>query len=87
MYFVPFTSCTQSSKQRKQFWVVPGETIKVDKLEAEREKNSRSPSLGRCRRSGRQGAAVSQKGQVLAEVVRQGRGPKIIVLRSAAKGL
>jgi len=70
----------------KQFWVVPGETIKVDRLEAEKGKELTFPVLWAVADApeGKE-PAVSQKGQVVAEVVRQGRGPKIIVFKKRSK--
>ncbi len=65
----------------RQFWVEPGETIRVEKLEAETGKELTFPALWAV------GEATegSRNGQVTAEVVSQCRGPKILVFKKRTK--
>ena len=66
----------------RQFWVTPGETIKVEKLEAEQGKTLTFTALwavGDAKDGGE--AASSKDAKVTAEVVGQGKGPKIIVFK------
>lgn len=70
----------------RQFWVVPGETIKVEKLEAEKGAKLTFPALWAVA-DAKEGAepAYSRTAQVTATVVKQGRGPKIIVFKKRSK--
>lgn len=70
----------------RQFWVVPGETIKVEKLEAEKGSKLTFPALWAVADAAA-GAepAYSRTAKVTATVVKQGRGPKIIVFKKRSK--
>lgn len=70
----------------RQFWVVPGETIKVEKLEAEKGAKLTFPALWAVA-DAKDGAepAYSRSAKVSATVVKQGRGPKIIVFKKRSK--
>lgn len=70
----------------KQVWVVPGETVKVEKLEAEKGAKLTFDALwavGETKEG--QEPAYSRTAKVTATVVRQGRGPKIIVFKKKTK--
>jgi len=70
----------------KQVWVVPGETVKVEKLEAEKGAKLTFNALwavGDAKEG--QEPAYSRQAKVTATVVRQGRGPKIIVFKKRTK--
>ena len=70
----------------KQYWVTPGETIRVDRLEAETGKELTFDALwavGDAQEG--QEPAVSRKAKVTAQVVGQGRGPKIVVFKRRQK--
>ncbi len=65
----------------RQFWVSPGETIRVEKLDAEQGKEVTFKALwavGDNKQS-------SKSADVVAEVVKQGRGPKILVFKRRQK--
>lgn len=70
----------------KQYWVVPGETIKIEKLEVEKGAKLDFKALwavGDAKEG--QEPAYSRSGKVAATVVEQGRGPKIIVFKKRTK--
>ena len=70
----------------KQVWVVPGETIKVEKLEAEAGAKLEFAALwavGDAKEG--QEPSYSQKAKVTATVVSQTKGPKIIVFKKRTK--
>ncbi|OGR84896.1 MAG: 50S ribosomal protein L21 [Elusimicrobia bacterium RIFCSPHIGHO2_02_FULL_57_9] len=70
----------------KQFWVTPGETIRVEKLDAEKGKELTFEALwavGDTKEG--QEPASARKAAVLAEVVGQKRGPKILVFKKRPK--
>jgi large subunit ribosomal protein L21 len=70
----------------KQFWVSPGETIRVEKLEAEKGKELSFDALWAVGDAAAgQEPAPSRKAKVTAEVVKQMRGPKIIVFTKKTK--
>jgi len=70
----------------RQFWVAPGETIRVEKLEAEPGKELTLPALWAVgdAKDGQEPDS-SRNAQVAAEVVRQCRGPKILVFKKRSK--
>jgi large subunit ribosomal protein L21 len=70
----------------RQFWVAPGETIRVEKLVEEPGKELTFKALWAVGDApeGKE-AASSRTGQVTAEVVKQLRGPKIIVFKRRMK--
>jgi large subunit ribosomal protein L21 len=70
----------------RQFWVSPGETIRVEKLVAEPGKELTFKALWAAddAAEGKE-PAVSRAAQVTAEVVKQTRGPKIIVFKRRTK--
>jgi large subunit ribosomal protein L21 len=65
----------------RQFWVSPGETIRVEKLEAEQGKELTFKALWAVGDNNQS----SKSADVVAEVVKQGRGPKIIVFKRRQK--
>ncbi|MBI5239492.1 MAG: 50S ribosomal protein L21 [Elusimicrobia bacterium] len=70
----------------RQFWVSPGETIRVEKLEAEPGKELIFKALWAVGDAPQgQEPANSRTAQVTAEVVKQTRGPKIIVFKRRTK--
>src|SRR5579863_7422269 len=66
----------------KQYWVIPGETLRVEKIEA---KAGQTLDLKALWAGEEKGGESSQKAKVTAEVVRQVRGPKIFILRKKPK--
>jgi len=70
----------------RQFWVAQGETIRVEKIEAEPGKELTFPALWAVgdAQDGRQ-PEPSRNARVTAEVVRQYRGPKILVFKKRSK--
>ena len=70
----------------RQYWVVPGETIKVDKLEAEAGAKLTFNALWAVADAKEgQEPAYSRSAKVTATVLKQGRGPKIIVFKKRTK--
>ncbi len=70
----------------KQLWVIPGETVKVEKLEAKEGDKITLNALWAVA-DGKEGQepATSRSAKVTATVVKQGRGPKIIVFKKRTK--
>jgi large subunit ribosomal protein L21 len=70
----------------KQYWVVPGETLRVDKLAAEKGAKIELKALWAAdeNKDGDQGTG-SRNGKVTVEVLGQVKGPKVIVFRKKAK--
>ncbi|MFA5138602.1 MAG: 50S ribosomal protein L21 [Elusimicrobiota bacterium] len=70
----------------KQYWVEPGETIRVEKLEAAEGTKIELKALWSAdeKKDGDQGTG-SRNGKVTVAVVRQVKAPKIIVFRKKAK--
>ena len=70
----------------KQLWVVPGETVKIEKLEAEQGAKLTFNALWAVADAPEGQEPVStRKATVTATVVKQGRGPKIIVFKKRTK--
>jgi large subunit ribosomal protein L21 len=70
----------------RQFWVTPGETVRVEKLKAEAGQEVTFKALwavGDAKEG--QEPVVSREAKVVAEVARQDRGPKIIVFKKRTK--
>ena len=70
----------------RQYWVTPGETIRVEKLEAEAGKEITLQALwavGDAKQG--QEPQVSRKASVVVEVVGPTKGPKILVFRKKTK--
>lgn len=70
----------------KQLWVVPGETVKVERLEAEAGAKLTFNALwavGETKEG--QEPAYSRSAKVTATVVRQSRAPKILVFKKRTK--
>ncbi len=65
----------------RQFWVSPGETIRVEKLEAKEGQEMKFNALWAVDDAQKS----SRKASVTAEVVAQDRGPKIIVFKKRQK--
>ena|ERR1700733_8885914 len=70
----------------KQFWVTPGETIRVEKLKAEAGQELTFKALWAVSdaKEGKE-PTVSREAKVVAEVARQDRGPRIIVFKKRSK--
>lgn len=70
----------------KQLWVVPGETVKVEKLEVEPGAKLEFKALWAVG-DAKEGAepAYSRTAKVTATVVKQDRGTKIIVFKKRTK--
>ncbi len=70
----------------KQLWVVPGETVKVEKLEVEPGAKLEFKALWAVG-DAKEGAepAYSRTAKVTATVVKQDRGAKIIVFKKRTK--
>jgi len=70
----------------RQYWVVPGETIEVERLKEEKGKEISLKALWAVG-DGTEGkeAASSRQAAVVAEVAEHVRGPKIIVFKRRAK--
>jgi large subunit ribosomal protein L21 len=70
----------------RQFWVEPGETVRVEKLEAEAGKELTFKALWAVGDAAQGKEAESfRTAQVTAEVLKQCRGPKIIVFKKRTK--
>ena len=70
----------------KQYWVVPGETIKVEKLAAEPGTKLELKALWAVgdAAEGKE-PTYTRQAKVTATVVTQGRGPKIVVFKKRTK--
>ncbi|MBI5211595.1 MAG: 50S ribosomal protein L21 [Elusimicrobia bacterium] len=70
----------------KQYWVQPGETLRVEKMETPAGQEVAFDSLWAVgdAETGKE-PAISRKGRVVAEVVRNLRGPKLIVFKRRTK--
>ncbi|WP_428897145.1 large subunit ribosomal protein L21 [Parelusimicrobium proximum] len=71
----------------KQYWVKPGQNLKVEKLEVEEGKTVELKALwaNATDSTSADAAAGSQSGTVTAQVVKHVRGPKIIVFKKRPK--
>lgn len=70
----------------KQFWVCPGQTLRVEKLPDEKGKELSFNALWAVGDAAQgQEPAVSRKATVTAEVVSQTKGPKILVFTKKTK--
>lgn len=67
----------------KQYWVVPGETLHVEKLEAKEGEKLTFDALWAAEEE--KDGSGSQKAKVTAEIVRHLRAPKIIVFKKKPK--
>ena len=70
----------------KQYWVVPGETIRVEKLAVDKGAKLTFEALwavGDAKEG--QEPTISRKAKVEATVVEQDRGPKIVVFKKRTK--
>ena len=65
----------------KQYWVTPGETLRVDRIEAKAGDTIDLKVLW----AAEEGGEGSPKGKAKAEVLRQVRGTKIFILRKKPK--
>jgi len=70
----------------RQFWVVPGETLQIEKLEAQKGQELTFDALWAVQ-EGKDGGepVVSRKAKVVVEVVGGRRGPKIVVFKRRQK--
>ncbi|MCR4294863.1 MAG: 50S ribosomal protein L21 [Elusimicrobia bacterium] len=70
----------------KQLWVIPGETVKVEKLEAKEGETLTFDALWAVGDAPEgQEPKSTRSAKVTATVVKQGRGPKIIVFKKRTK--
>ena len=71
----------------KQYWVTPGETLRIEKIEAERGAEVVFKALWAASEGQESGKSVpsSQTAKVTAEVLGAVRGPKIIVFKKRPK--
>ena len=70
----------------KQLWVVPGETVKVEKLEVDPGAKLEFKALWAVGDAAEgQEPKSTRTAKVTATVVKQGRGPKIIVFKKRTK--
>ncbi|HAH06294.1 MAG TPA: 50S ribosomal protein L21 [Elusimicrobia bacterium] len=71
----------------KQYWVVPGDTLKVEKLEAKEGTELTLDALWAASEGQDAGkkAPAGQAAKVTIEVVRQVKGPKLIVFKKRPK--
>ncbi|MBI4376107.1 MAG: 50S ribosomal protein L21 [Elusimicrobia bacterium] len=70
----------------RQFWVTPGETILVEKLKAEHGQELTLNALWAVKDAAEgQEPQSSRKATVVAQVLTQTRGPKILVFRKKPK--
>ena len=70
----------------RQFWVTPGETIRVEKLKVEKGQEVTFDALwavGDAKEG--QEPKSSREAKVVAEVTKQDRGPKILVFKKRTK--
>lgn len=70
----------------KQLWVVPGETVKVEKLDLKEGEKLEFKALWAVGDAAEgQEPSYSQKAKVTGTVVKQDRGPRIIVFKKRTK--
>ncbi|MFA6092211.1 MAG: 50S ribosomal protein L21 [Elusimicrobiota bacterium] len=70
----------------KQYWVVPGDTLRVEKLEAETGSELVFKALwANSEEQGTGKSGARQTAKVTAQVVRQVRSPKVIVFKKRPK--
>jgi len=70
----------------KQYWVVPGDTLRVEKLEAKEGSELVIDALWAASEGQEEGKApAKQAAKVTVEVLRQVGGPKIIVFKKRPK--
>ena len=70
----------------KQLWVIPGETVKVEKLEVKEGETLTFSALWAVGDAPEgQEPKSTRTAKVTATVVKQGRGPKIIVFKKRTK--
>ncbi|MFA6030301.1 MAG: 50S ribosomal protein L21 [Elusimicrobiota bacterium] len=71
----------------KQYWVVPGDTLRVEKLEAKEGTELVLKALWAASEGQEAGkpAPAKQSAQVKVEILRQVKGPKIIVFKKRPK--
>ncbi|MBI5242480.1 MAG: 50S ribosomal protein L21 [Elusimicrobia bacterium] len=71
----------------KQYWVVPGDTLRVEKLQAKDGTELVLDALWAAAEGQEEGkeAPASQPAKVTVEVVRQVHGPKLIVFKKRPK--
>lgn len=68
----------------KQYWVVPGETIKIERLADKKAGDTiEFPALWAAEEA--KADSSSRKAKVTAEVVRQMLGPKLVVFKKKPK--
>ena len=70
----------------KQYWVVPGETIRIEKIEAEAGKEVIIPALWAAGDAAQgQEPVISRQAKVTVEVLKQDRAKKILVFKRRQK--
>jgi len=67
----------------KQYWVVPGETLRVEKLEGKQGDTLEFTALWAAEEE--KADSATRKGKVTAQVVGQAKGDKVIVFKKKPK--
>jgi large subunit ribosomal protein L21 len=67
----------------KQYWVVPGETLKVEKLTGKKGDELTFTALWAAEEE--KDGSGTQKGKVSAEIVRQTKGEKLVIFKKKPK--
>ncbi len=67
----------------KQYWVVPGETLQIEKIEGKKGDKLTFNALWAADEE--KTDSSSQKGKVTAEVLGQTKGPKLIIFKKRPK--
>ena len=68
----------------KQYWVIPGQTLKVEKLDTEAGKEFSLTSRWSAE-EGKETASPTKNAKVVVEVLRHLRGEKIIIFKKRPK--
>ncbi|MCX5786485.1 MAG: 50S ribosomal protein L21 [Elusimicrobia bacterium] len=69
----------------KQYWVVPGEILQIEKLPAEKGAEVTFKALWSASQEEKSAAAKSPEAKVTAKVLRHLKGPKLLVFRKKPK--
>lgn len=69
----------------KQYWVVPGEVLHVDKISAKEGEEVNFKALWSASEDGKANSEAKNDAKVTAKIIRHLRGPKIIVFRKKTK--
>lgn len=83
MYYTNPTMYAIIEAGGKQYWVVPGETIQIEKIEGKKGDKLTFKALWAADEE--KADSSSQKGNVTAEVLGQTKGPKLIIFKKRPK--